>query len=109
LIAGFAVTGDVAKTLLIRGVGPKLATFGVGDRLTDPKIEVRTVGDVMLAANDDWSPSVAAATPGLGFAFDAGSKDAALLVTLPPGAYTAQLSGADGGTGTGLIEIYEVP
>ena len=109
LIAGFAVTGDVAKTLLIRGVGPKLATFGVGDRLTDPKIEVRTVGDLMLAANDDWSPSVAAATPGLGFAFDPGSKDAALLVTLPPGAYTAQLSGADGGTGNGLIEIYEVP
>jgi len=109
LIAGFAVTGDVAKTLLIRGVGPKLAAFGVGDRLTDPKIEVRTVGDVMLAANDDWSPSVAAATPGLGFAFDPGSKDAALLVTLPPGAYTAQLSGADGGTGNGLIEIYEVP
>lgn len=109
LIAGFAVTGDVAKTLLIRGVGPKLATFGVGDRLNDPKIEVRSGADVVLAANDDWSASVAAATPGLGFAFDPGSKDAALLVTLPPGAYTAQLSGADGGTGNGLIEIYEVP
>ena len=109
LIAGFAVSGDVAKTLLIRGVGPKLATFGVGDRLADPKIEVRSGADVVLAANDDWSASVAAATPGLGFPFDAESKDAALLITLPPGAYTAQLSGADGGTGNGLIEIYEVP
>jgi hypothetical protein len=108
LIAGFVVSGDVAKTLLIRGVGPKLATFNVGDRLADPKIEVRSVTDVVLAANDDWSASVAAATPGLGFAFDPGSKDAALLITLPPGAYTAQLSGADGGTGNGLIEIYEV-
>ena len=108
LIAGFTVSGDVAKTLLIRGVGPALGLFNVPDRLADPKLEIYR-GSRKLAENNDWNARVAAATPGLGFALDAGSKDAALLVTLPPGGYTAQLSGADGGTGTGLIEIYELP
>jgi len=108
LIAGFTVGGDVAKTLLIRGVGPKLTAFNVGGVLADPKLQIFR-NATKLAENDDWSASVAAATPGLGFALDAGSKDAALLITLPPGGYTAQLSGADGGTGNGLIEIYELP
>jgi cyclophilin family peptidyl-prolyl cis-trans isomerase len=108
LIAGFTVSGDVAKTLLIRGVGPKLTSFGVGGVLADPKLEIYR-DTTLLAANDDWNASVAAATPGLGFALDAGSKDAGLLVTLPPGGYTAQLSGVGATTGVGLIEVYEVP
>jgi hypothetical protein len=108
LIAGFTVSGDVAKTLLIRGVGPKLTAFGVGGVLADPKLEIYRDA-TLLAANDDWNASVAAATPGLGFALDAGSKDAVLLITLPPGGYTAQLSGVGATTGVGLIEVYEVP
>jgi hypothetical protein len=92
LIAGFAVSGDVAKTLLIRGVGPKLATFGVGDRLADPKIEVRSVTDVVLAANDDWSASVAAATPGLGlddYVSNAGNSAPELLTNVSTLTFTA--------------------
>jgi hypothetical protein len=108
LIAGFTVSGDVAKTLLIRGVGPKLTAFNVGGVLADPKLEIYRDA-TLLAANDDWNASVAAATPGLGFALDAGSKDAVLLITLPPGGYTAQLSGVGATTGVGLIEVYEVP
>ena len=108
LIAGFTVSGDVAKTLLIRGVGPKLTAFGVGGVLADPKLEIYRDA-TLLAANDDWNASVAAATPGLGFALDAESKDAVLLITLPPGGYTAQLSGVGATTGVGLIEVYEVP
>jgi hypothetical protein len=112
LIAGFTVSGDVAKTLLIRGVGPKLTAFGVSGVLADPKLEIYRDA-TLLAANDDWNASVAAATPGLGFALDAGSKDAVLLITLPalPAGvgYTAQLSGVGATTGVGLIEVYEVP
>lgn len=108
LIAGFTVGGDVAKTLLVRGVGPKLTAFGVGGVLADPKLEIYRDA-TLLAANDDWNASVAAATPGLGFALDAESKDAVLLITLPPGGYTAQLSGVGATTGVGLIEVYEVP
>jgi hypothetical protein len=89
-------------------VGPKLTAFGVGGVLADPKLEIYRDA-TLLAANDDWNASVAAATPGLGFALDAESKDAVLLITLPPGGYTAQLSGVGATTGVGLIEVYEVP
>ena len=108
LIAGFTVSGDVAKTLLIRGVGPKLTSFGVSGVLADPQLEVYR-DTTLLASNDNWNASVAAATPRLGFALEAGSKDAVLLITLPPGGYTAQLSGVGATTGVGLIEVYEVP
>jgi len=108
LIAGFTVSGDVAKTLLIRGVGPKLTSFGVSGVLADPQLEIYR-DTTLLASNDNWNASVAAATPGLGFALEAASKDAVLLITLPPGGYTAQLSGVGATTGVGLIEVYEVP
>ena len=109
LIAGFTIDGPVAKTVLIRGVGPTLGTLGVGGVLADPKLEVYA-GSAKLAENDNWSAATGATFAGLGaFAFDAGSKDAALVITLPPGGYTAQLSGIGGTTGQGLIEVYELP
>lgn len=109
LIAGFTIDGPVAKTVLIRGVGPKLATFGVSGFLADPKLEL-FLGSTKIAENDSWNNALAATfASGGAFPLDAGSKDAALLITLPPGGYTAQISGADGGTGEALVEIYEVP
>ena len=109
LIAGFTIEGPVAKTLLIRGVGPKLAIFGVAGALADPKLEIFR-GATKLAENDDWNAAVGAYFAGLGaFALDGGSKDAALLITLPPGGYTAQLSGVGATSGEGLIEVYELP
>ena len=66
-----------------------------------------------IAANDNWGgdPQITAVSKTVGaFALtDPNSKDAALLVTLPPGVYTAQVSGADGGTGVALVEVYDVP
>ncbi len=109
LIAGFTVDGPVAKTLLIRGIGPKLAVFAVLGALADPKLELYS-GATKLAENDNWSAGLAPTFASVGaFALDNASKDAALLITLPPGGYTAQISGADGGTGEALVEIYEVP
>ena len=109
LIAGFTIDGPVAKTVLIRGVGPKLGALGVGGALADPKLEVFQ-GSTKLAENDNWETATGAFFAGLGaFPFDAASKDAALLITLPPGGYTAQLSGVGGTTGQGLIEVYELP
>jgi hypothetical protein len=97
---------------LLRGIGPALTAYGVSGVLADPKIELHQ-GNALLAANDNWSGNspirVAAATTGAFALPDDASRDAALLVTLAPGAYTVQLSGADGGTGVGLLEIYEVP
>lgn len=116
LIAGFSISGVAPKTVLIRGIGPTLGTFGVGGTLNDPKLEIYQNGIATVhAANDNWSSAtnaadVATAAGNVGaFALPSGSRDAALLVTLPPGSYTAQISGVNGATGTALVEIYEVP
>jgi hypothetical protein len=109
LVAGFVIDGATEKTLLIRGIGPGLGQFGLADALRDPKIEVFDGTARKLAENDDWTPPLGAVFGRVGaFGLPAGSKDAALQLTLPPGLYTARLSGADGGAGEALIEIYEV-
>jgi hypothetical protein len=109
LIAGFVVRGTEPKTILIRGVGPGLNAFVAG-AVANPKLELFR-GQTMINENDDWTdPAIAAAAARSGtFALTAGSRDAALLVTLPPGTYTAQVSGVGGSTGVALIEVYEVP
>lgn len=118
LIAGFVVTGDAPKQVLIRGVGPGLAAFGVPGTLVDPQITLfkKMPGstDEEVGRNDDWgeAPDVMAltqATSAAGaFGLDEGSWDAALLVWLEPGVYTAQVSGAESGTGVALVEVYPV-
>ncbi len=110
-VIGFVVTGTTAKTLLIRAVGPSLSTFGVSGVLADPQLELYS-GSARLEHNDNWSgsPELAAAFARVGaFALAEGeSKDAVLLVSVPPGAYTAVVGGADQSTGTVLVEVYEV-
>lgn len=108
LIAGFVVDGAGPKTVLIRAVGPTLAAFGVQGALADPKLQIFQ-GERLVAENDDWSPSLATAFGRVGaFSLVAGSFDAALTLTLQPGAYTAQITGVNGGTGEALVEIYEL-
>lgn len=111
LIAGFAVTGNVSRTVLIRGIGPTLARYGVSGVLANPQLQVFQ-GNTLLAQNDDWGGDTtlaAVAAQVYAFALDVNSKDAALLLTLPPGTYTAQISGVGNTTGVALVEIYEVP
>jgi hypothetical protein len=94
LIAGFVVDGTLPKRLLLRAVGPTLAAFGVGNTLADPVLTLRPLGnETIVATNDDWSgtPALKAAFTSVGaFALAADtSRDAALILELPPGAYTA--------------------
>lgn len=108
LIAGFTVDGTGSLPLLIRAVGPKLTVFGVGSVLVDPKLEIYR-GDVKVTENDNWNSSLTGTFVSVGaFPLDGGSRDAALLTSLPAGSYTAQVSGIGGGTGEALVEIYEV-
>jgi hypothetical protein len=111
LIFGFVINGTDSKRLLIRGVGPTLAAFGVGGTLADPQFDVFREGStVAVAHNDNWDPSLASTFTAVGaFALTAGSRDAALVTSLAPGAYTVQVSGVNNGTGEALVEIYEVP
>ena len=115
LVAGFVIGGETSETVLIRAAGPALAPFVLQGILPDPLLQLYAVspGPTLLASNSGWAadPTVAAASSSVG-AYSWGSlptADAAILVTLAPGAYTAQVSGASGDSGIALIEVYELP
>lgn len=111
MIAGFVIVGTVPKTVLIRATGPSLSIFGIAGFLPDPKLQLLSSAGVVLASNIVWggSSQIAAAANSVGaFAWPSTSKDSAILITLQPGNYTAQVSGNTGDTGDGLIEVYDV-
>jgi hypothetical protein len=114
-IAGFVIRGSNPKQVLIRGSGPALANLSVVGFLTDPVIAVFDNGANKLLENDDWSGNTlaadairSAAKSAGAFEWSEGSKDAAVVATLSPGNYTAQLSGKGGTVGVALIEVYEL-
>ena len=109
LIAGFSLAGEGKRNLLIRAVGPTLGVFGVPSVLADPKLEIYQ-GSTKIGENDNWAATLSTAFSSVGaFGLTAGSRDAAITVSLPAGGYTVQVSGADGGVGEALVEIYELP
>jgi hypothetical protein len=112
LIAGFTIDGSGSKNLLIRAAGPSLGALGVPGTLVDPKLEIFTASSVpaKVAENDNFSGAVDTLARTLGgFGFVAGAKDAAILISLPAGGYTVQVSGINNGIGEAIIEVYEVP
>jgi hypothetical protein len=110
LIAGFTITGTGSKQLLIRAVGPGLAAFNVPALLVDPSLEVFTGTGARIGANDNWSADLIPSFTAVGaFGLPPGSRDAALLATLPVGSYTVQVRGVNGTSGEAIVEIYEMP
>lgn len=116
LIAGFAITGAAAETVLIRGVGPSLAQFGIApsDCLASPRIDVYRDKTVIASNPGGTASSVLATVENSVGAFPlsapSGTRaDAALLATLAPGTYTVKISGVGGTSGIALVEVYEVP
>lgn len=115
-VVGFVVGQGAPKTVLIRAVGPALTGYGVSGVLADPQIEVFDSAGRRMLGNDNWSTAVAPALPASGATFTSvgafplasGTRDAALVTTLGPGAYTAQVSGVASGTGIALVEIYDI-
>lgn len=125
LSAGFVVSGSGGNhTLLVRGIGPALASFGVSGPLSSPILVVYDQVGAPIATNTGWnnaptrgsstspsSISVASAASMISvgaFPLPAGAADCAMLITVSPGVYSAVLSGLNNGIGVGLIEIYEV-
>jgi outer membrane protein assembly factor BamB/subtilisin family serine protease len=109
LIAGFVIA-DGPRRVLVRGIGPALSAFGVGDALADPTLELFR-DQTRIDGNDNWGGSgliSQAATRVGAFALPAGSRDAALVVLLPPGGYSVQLRGVGSSTGVALVEVYEI-
>lgn len=107
LIMGFYISGAGGKTLLVRGIGPKLLDYKVPVVVSDPLIHVYK-GNTIIDGNDDWDGSLAPEFAKVGaFELDPGSNDAALLITLQPGSYTVHLVNS-GAVAEGLIEIYDL-
>jgi hypothetical protein len=118
LIGGFYVVGGTSRTVLVQAIGPALAAdpYNVSGTLQHPKLSIhqnQNGQDVTLYSNTGWGPNPvllgAAATAYAEPVLQPGSADSELLVTLPPGGYTAEVSGADGGTGVALVAIYQLP
>jgi uncharacterized delta-60 repeat protein len=124
LIAGFVIDGNLPVQLLLRGVGPTLATspFNVQGALPQTSVGLYDSTGALISSNTGWGnapvpgssalkaavrSASAADMSGVGaFGLPAGSADSALVANLPPGAYTLQLSGLNGSTGVGLVEVY---
>ncbi len=107
LIGGFIIGGTDPKTITARGLGPSLGGSGVADPLPDPTLELRDANGDLVQSNDDWQQGADADMISQEGLAPTSPKEAALLATLNPDAYTVLLSGANGATGTALVEIYD--
>jgi hypothetical protein len=105
-IAGFIITGTASKQVVIRGLGPTLTNFNVTGVLADPTLELHDGSGKLIFSNNDWKNTQEAEIQATGLApsFDV---ESAILITLQPGNYTAILTGNNGTTGVGLVEVYD--
>jgi sugar lactone lactonase YvrE len=114
-IGGFIVKGAQPAKVLVRAIGPTLSQFGVNEVLAKPSLSVMDASGNTVATNTGWStnPNQAAIVPEMAavgaFALPLTSADCVLLLTLPPGSYTAIVSGAGSTTGVALVEVYQAP
>ena len=106
-IAGFIISGTAPQKVLIRASGPALTQYGVSNVLADPVLEIHDATQATIATNDDWDSGLQASFQQLNINnWQLGSKDAAISLTLNPGAYTAVVSGKNGGMGNALVEVF---
>ncbi|MCX6954672.1 MAG: immunoglobulin domain-containing protein, partial [Verrucomicrobia bacterium] len=113
-IAGFVISGQSSKPVLIRAIGPTLATLGVSTALSQPKLELFRANGTLVASNTGWTTSgntaalEAASVRAGAFALGANAADSVILATLAPGAYTAVISSANATPGVALAEVYDL-
>jgi arylsulfate sulfotransferase len=108
LIAGFIV-GDVgSSTVVVRGLGPSLAAYGVTGVLTDPTLTIYDSSGSVIASNDNWQDSTTATLVQKNGLAPPNPSESALVLHLPAGAYTAIVRGVNDGTGVGLAEVYTI-
>jgi hypothetical protein len=109
MIGGFIITGEAAKSVVLRGMGPSLATTGIpaASLLNDPVLELHGSSGALIVSNDNWKESPQTSQIE-GTVFQPNDdREAVILATLPPAAYTVILKGARGSSGVGLVEVYD--
>lgn len=108
LIGGFIVGGSQSKTVVVRALGPSLAAAGINQPLGDPTVELHNASGATIASNDDWGTGPNAPQIQSENLAPTNPSESALQATLNPGSYTAIVRGANGTTGVGLVEIYDL-
>ena len=106
-IGGFISTGTASKRVLIRALGPSLSQFGLTTVLADPTLTLNGPAGFVPIVNDNWKSSQQNEIQATGLA-PGNDLESAIVATLTPGSYTAVVSGMNGGTGTGILEIYDL-
>jgi len=110
MIGGFVVLGDGPQTVIIRAIGPSLTQYGVAGALANPTMQLVRISDnTVIATNDDWQNGPNVAQIQASGRAPSDPYESAIYITLQPGPYTAVVSGVNGGTGVGLVEVYTVP
>lgn len=108
MIAGFIIGGSQSKEVIVRALGPSLATAGISNPLSNPNLEVHDSNGSLLRSNDNWqSDPNSARVQQVGLAPNQ-PVESALDLNLNPGAYTAIVSGVSGATGIALVEVYDL-
>jgi phospholipase/lecithinase/hemolysin len=107
LIAGFTISGKQAKKVIVRALGPTLSTLGVSGALADPTITIVNSSSVVVASNDNWRDTQETEIAASGYA-PPNDLESATIATLAPGSYTAVANGKNGGTGIGLVDVYQL-
>jgi hypothetical protein len=106
-IGGFIITGNAAKKVMVRGIGPSLTAFGVAGALADPALELHGPNGSLIISNDNWKDNQQTDIQNSTIA-PANDLESAILATLTPANYTAVLRGKNGTTGVGLVEMYDL-
>src|SRR2546421_571022 len=107
LIAGFIISGNQSKKVIVRALGPTLSNFGVNGPLADPTVTIVNSSHVVVAFNDNWRDTHETGIAASGFA-PPNDLESAIIATLAPGSYTAVVTGKNGGTGIGLVDVYQL-
>jgi hypothetical protein len=107
MIGGFIVGGSQSRTVVARAIGPSLAGPNVSNPLADPVLELHNGNGTTIATNDNWRTTQEQQIRDSGLA-PQNDKESAILTTLTPGAYTGIVSGASGGTGVAVVEVYQL-
>lgn len=107
MIAGFIIRGDRERRVLIRGIGPSLAGSNVPNPLMDPMLEIHDLNG-QIAVNDDWRSDQETEIRAAGFA-PGDEREAAVILSLWPGNYTAIVRGKGNTSGNALVEVYALP
>jgi hypothetical protein len=106
MIGGFIITGNAPKKVVVRGLGPSLSNFGMGNLLADPFLQLRGSSGALIRQNDNWKDDQRSEIEGTAYQ-PTNDLESVIVATLTPGAYTALLTGKGGTTGIGTVEIYD--